>query len=388
MNSEQQAIREVQEHHFAGSFPQIATYSDVNLHELLAGDNDPFFITLALAEIGRVSSNGLLYDEALVESIAEQLKGSGGIRGHIPDGQESTAFPIDAVDWVGHQIIDKTLWAKAYVRPGETRDHIRRLKARGGSLGTSIYGFATREIVDEEQGIWRASPFELHSVDLAPAKMASLQMGGEFQISAETEQAKREAKEEEPAMLAEMRLEDVPERIREQIIEQARLASELARVQEIQAHVDELQSQVAEFERQIGEQNRQMEELSAAREAAEARLSEYEISEFQSRLAQRIKELSDWQVESEAGKNKLAALRQRLTRDVQSQMAESRDLEALETALTEVWEDNALIIATVRESLAGPNINFSDQSLPKEGSSEWLKSEEGIAELKKKYGAK
>jgi hypothetical protein len=202
---------------FAGDFPEIALYADVQLDLLTAGDEQPFFVTLAVAEVGRVSSNGLLYDEDLVMALARQLQGSGGIRGHIPSGAEGTAFPVDVVDWVGHVLLGTTLWAKAYVPPGDTREYIRRLKGRGGKLGTSIYGYGEREALAEDESVWRSKNFELHSLDLAAAKMASLDLGGQFAITSETTHNK-ENNEEGTMPIS---LEDVPDAVREQIIQQS-----------------------------------------------------------------------------------------------------------------------------------------------------------------------
>lgn len=177
------AIREFRVHELRGSFPKVDTYASVNVDLLTQGDTKPFYLVLPIARTGEISQNRLSYDKELVEAIAEQLQGLGGIRGHIPTDQAATAFPVEDVDWVGHKMVGDTLFAKGYIPPGETREYVRRLMARNGKLSTSIFG---KGIVGESSnGGTRLLNFSLEQVDLAPAKKASLQLGGEFAIVTE-----------------------------------------------------------------------------------------------------------------------------------------------------------------------------------------------------------
>lgn len=174
------SVREVRAHELRGEYPSVETYPSVDVSLLTQDDPKPFYIVMPIARSGEVSENRLDYDEALVQSIAEQLQGLGGIRGHIPKEQTDTAFPIEDVDWVGHTFKGKTLWAKGYVPPGETREYVRRLKARNGKLSTSIFGEGISGT--NADGRRRLLEFTLQQVDLAPAKKAALKLGGEFAI--------------------------------------------------------------------------------------------------------------------------------------------------------------------------------------------------------------
>ena len=170
-------IAETRIHRFKGDFPVVPTYPHVDVPMLEEGDEKPCYVTLPIAEIGRIADSGLEYDEELVTTIAEQMQdGSGGIRGHLKDEELPTAFPLDAVHWVGHVMEGKTLWAKGYIPPGESRDDIRRKIARGGTIGPSLFGAAVREMSSRKPGrpTWRAKNFKLDQVDLAPANRASL----------------------------------------------------------------------------------------------------------------------------------------------------------------------------------------------------------------------
>jgi hypothetical protein len=370
---------------FAGDFPQITNYPGVNLEMLTEGDVNPFFITLAIAEVGRTSSNGLLYDKELVDAIARQLQGSGGIQGHIPEGEENTTFPIDAVDWVGHVFQDNVLWAKAYVPPGETREYLRRLKARGGKLGTSIYGYGEREFVDEEQTVWRSRNFELHNVDLAPPKKAALEMGGEFLVTAETTNSDNKLRGTH--MPTEITLADVPQSIREQIIRQAQLETDAGRVSELSQQVTDLNNRVAELETIREEREARITTLETAVAERDTVIAEFREAEFNSVLDTRIAEATNWQVNDNAKKEKLEALRQSLRRGALTALGSGeRNAETIEAAIQRAFDDNQLIIETMRDSLAGPGAGVGgiNNHTPAQGS--WESYKENPQELTKKYG--
>ena len=378
-------IRETQIHTFAGLFPEVETYPTVNVDLLTTGDAQPFFITLPIAQVGRVSENGLLYDLPLVEAIAQQLAGSGGIRGHIPDGEESTAFPIDAVDWVGHVLENGILWAKAYVPPGETREYIRRLKARNGKLGTSIYGYGERETVEGD--VWRIQDFELHSVDLAPAKMASLKLGGEYRITAETTHIESDTSE----VSMDITLEQVPETVRTQIIEQARLQANVERVQELVQQVADLQGQITtlterhtEQQTHITEQTSRIAELEQIVSERDERIATFEQQAFEQTLVERIAEATNWQV-GEAQVSVLHTLRRRLRQDVLAELGAERDTARIETALQTVFNENQPLIEMTRDSLAGPSVHMgTDNHSPAEGS--WESYRENPGSLTEQWG--
>ena len=386
MSNSRIQIREHASHTFAGSFPQIERYAGVDWELLTAGDNNPFVITLAVAEIGRTSRNGLIYDNTLVNSIAEQLRGSGGIRGHIPDGEESTSFPVDAVDWIGHLLDENgVLWAKGYIPPGDTREQIRRAKARGGSIGTSIYGYGVHEPAETE-GTWYSREFELHSLDLAPAKMASLQMGGDFLVTSET---LNDNSEGEGSMPEEITLNDVPDSIREQIIQQAQLADDMGRVQELAASVETLTSRVSELEDLGAAQETRIAELTEERDAAQAQVAEFQELEFNNTLDARIAELTNWQVSDDANQTRLDALRTTLRRSILTTLGAVREEAEVETAIQSAWTENEVLVDTVREALSGPAMRYGNSkgNSSNNSSAVDLSAEDAPEQLKKKYGA-
>lgn len=170
---------------FKGQAPDVPIAPGVDIDALTSGVNDPVFVTLKIAQIGRKSKNGILYDEALVKEIVEQInrKRSGGIFGHIPASERDSAFPLPDGLWVGATLTGDTAWGKAYVRNLAAAEYVRHLKAVGGGLGTSIYGLGIPEKVSE--GVRRLKNFVLESLDFAPPERASLDMGGEFALSSE-----------------------------------------------------------------------------------------------------------------------------------------------------------------------------------------------------------
>jgi hypothetical protein len=165
--------------------PEVPIFEGVDLPLLTIKDvnTEPYFVTWPIAEVGRRSHNGLLYDDYLVNEIATQLFGLGGIRGHIPEDQVRWLFPIDSIDWVGTLRKGKFLYGKGYIPPGEDRDYMTRLIARGGLVGTSLMGLGERIKVDEQS--FRLRNFLLEQLDWVPWTRASLQMSGRVAITTE-----------------------------------------------------------------------------------------------------------------------------------------------------------------------------------------------------------
>jgi hypothetical protein len=88
-------IREYIVGEFRGDFPAVPTAAGVDLDALKSDDKDPFFVTLPVAGVNAMSANGLLYDEALVNSIVEQINRDHptGIMGHLRVEDLGTAYP-------------------------------------------------------------------------------------------------------------------------------------------------------------------------------------------------------------------------------------------------------------------------------------------------------
>lgn len=320
---------------FRGPFPDIQTDPRVNLGELTAGDENPFFIVLPIARVGEVSANGLEYDEALVSAIREQVVGRGGIMGHITDDERSTAFPIEDVDWVGVHRQGTTLWGKAYVPPGEAREYMRRLKARGGKLATSIYGKYREELPGTVEGSHRMVDFTLESLDLAPPDRAALQLGGAFAVTAQMEQEieKKEPEMDKDQVIAELTANDVPQAVREQIIGDWK-----------QQH--DTDSRIAELEQQNADAQTLISELQKTVEG-------YKAAEFDAALDARVAELVDWNVKSDEAKGKVEAFRRMLRQRIATELGDERTTDKVAEVSETVWAEMKPLAETLRDALAG-----------------------------------
>jgi hypothetical protein len=314
-----------------GSFPDVPIAAGVDLDELKTLDPQPVFVTLpVIPEIGTVSKNGLLYDEALATSIEEQIntKRPGGIFGHLKDEERDTSFPIPPAMWVGAKRVGQSLWAKAYVAPGAARDHIRQLKAMGGSIATSIYGKGAFEAV--EKGVRRLKDFDLESLDFAPPSRAALGYASAPNVTAELTQD--DPVEEQEVM--ELTIKDVSQALREQII------------QEFQA-ANNQQAQVAELTQQVTDRDTIITELRAS-------VQQSQVREFDNALDAKIAELVNWQVKGEAAQAKVDAFKRTLKSRILAEMGTDRKAERIAEVTATVWADLKEIAETVRDALAGP----------------------------------
>jgi hypothetical protein len=251
-------LREYMIGEFQGTYPEIPTDPKIDIAALTEGDDDPFFVTLPVAQIGRVSENGLVYDEKLVNAIEAQMVGKGGNMGHIKPEDRSSAFPVEDVDWVASLRVGDTTWGKAYVPPGKARTFIRRLKARGGQLATSIYGpHGGRETLPG--GSWRAANFTLESLDLAPADRAALKISGQFAVTAQmtTDNNSEDETMDKAQLIAELKVDDLPEALRQQVIQGWQAdKGEADRVAELENQLKAAGDKVAEMEKQVAETQR------------------------------------------------------------------------------------------------------------------------------------
>jgi hypothetical protein len=259
-------IQETQVGQFRGNFPDVPIAAGVDMAALRALDAEPVFVTLPIVpEVGAVSANGLLYDEALVNSIAEQInaKRPAGMFGHLKDSERDSAFPLPEALWVGAKREGATLWGKAYIRPGAARDYVRHLKAVGGEIATSIYGKGKPQPVRE--GVRRLSPFRLESLDFAPPERAALQQGALPQVTAEMQTTATRAADVEQELdmnreqvIAELTANDIPATVREQLVAEAVLphVAQLATIREtlgLDANAD-LITIIAEMKRKADEE--------------------------------------------------------------------------------------------------------------------------------------
>lgn len=160
-----------QVHALRGPYPAVPPAPPIDLAALTAGDADPLFVTLPVAQVGAVSQNGRRYDRAAVEAIVRAIQAGGvdGIKGHLRDDERGHRYDLPSLYWVGATLDeDGIAWAKAYIPPREAdlREHVRLAKASNAPLGTSLYGTANLA----PDGTVR--DLRLESIDLAhPARV-------------------------------------------------------------------------------------------------------------------------------------------------------------------------------------------------------------------------
>ncbi|TXH53001.1 MAG: hypothetical protein E6Q97_14340 [Desulfurellales bacterium] len=285
------------------------------MDELRALDPDPVFITLPVVpKVGAVSKNGLLYDEALVKSIEMQInaKRPGGRFGHLREEERDTAFPIPEGMWLGAKREGDTLWAKAYVH-GAAREHVRRLKAVGGSIATSIYGKGQYEPT-EQKGVRRLTNFDLESLDFAPPERAALGYAAAPIVTSEMETPM-----DRNQIISELTVDEIPARLRDALVAEYR-----TQVADRDTLITSLQTTVAEFRRQ----------------------------QFEGAVDARVAELTAWQTTGDEAKKKLDAFRRTLRSRIVSELA--GDASKLEAVIETIWTDLQPLAETVRDALAGP----------------------------------
>lgn len=160
-----------------GSYPDPAIAKDIDYDLLTEGDDDPMFVTLPIGKAGVTSGNHIHYDEDFVQELERQVIENKpvGLMGHLKEEDRATEFPTEAVHWVGVKRVGELLWGKGYVPPGEARERIRRYKAQGKKIATSIDAFVDRTW-DKAINAYRAvaDTLKLNQIDIAPADRAGI----------------------------------------------------------------------------------------------------------------------------------------------------------------------------------------------------------------------
>jgi hypothetical protein len=160
-----------------GAFPSVPIAADVDYPALIAGDDTPMFITLPIGKANVTSGNNRHYDEAFLQELERQTLANKpvGLMGHLSESERSTAFPPEAVHWIGALREGATLWGKGYIPPGPIRDRIKRYKDTGRAIATSIDAFA-EGVWDESIKAFRmaSNSLRLNQIDIAPADRAGI----------------------------------------------------------------------------------------------------------------------------------------------------------------------------------------------------------------------
>lgn len=416
-------IREIRQHDLSQGVPesiasQITMYPEVNLEKLKINDPTPYFLTREIARVGEISGNGLSYDEELVQRIGDQLRGKSGIRGHIKKDDEDSAFPVPHIYWVGHKRIGESLYAMGYVPPGETRDDLIVRDATGGTIGTSIWGkakpVAVRELKSKSnKRVWRAQDFRLDQVDLASPSSASLQLDEAFELTI----GEMLHGEDDPVP-DEITINDVPQRVREMIIEQAQGAASTQRVAELQAELSAAAERVAELEQShqivtaLAEQGgvepgqivttvaemrtvlqgitghievESVSEIPTRIQEMVTRINDFARKEREATIQGRVSEMTkDWQV-SKKGQERLEKMNLTFSKRVLSELTLDADEDRIKETVNTIWDEEFKDQAeTIRETLAGPPAAFGRSNGDKKYSDKYV-SEEGRSTMNDKF---
>lgn len=331
----EEIIREYHVSAFRGKVEDVPIADGVDVEAIRRRDADAVFVSLPIAEIGAISDNGLLYDEALVDSIAEQIntRRPGGIFGHLKDEDRKTSFPLPAGLWIGAKLFGQTLWAKSYIPPSAAREYVLNLKEVGGELATSIYGKGKYEKVRD--GVRRLTNFKLESLDFAPPSRAALGLGAIPHVTAEmTNQEGEEMTVDKAQVIAELTVADIPASIRDAIV------AEATKQDETQATIAELTSTVTAKDQLISELNKQVDG--------------FRLEGLNRLIDTQIAELTAWNVTDEEGKTALQTLRDLFRNQIVTRLGDKQDAGRVAEIAQAAWVDLKPIAEMVRDRLAGP----------------------------------
>jgi hypothetical protein len=411
-------IRENTDHTFGGDFPVVENYAHIAV-DFYEGDSDPLHVTLKIAEVGRISRNGLLYDEDLVSAIERYLPEADGLRGHLTE-DEVGKFPVADVFWLGHTRNGKELWAKGYIPPGASREDIKRRKRSGRKIGTSIYGTGFAEPVDEN-GTFRLRGFELETLDLLRHSSASLQNGGQFKLtreSAETPIVNENMEGEMP----EITLADVPQTLREQIIREAQVQHDAGRVKELEQKLEAAEKTVKEAREYsvvvgslrtiLGENvdvvavvSEMQKGLTQLREKFNvgadvnifvtveefySRMTEVQAREFAGRVEKAVEAITPFKVNDPQNVKRLGALRESAKKAAMTKLKGDETPEQVAIVVKQAYESPEIqIVAEMLRDLAGgPAAFVAGKDTREQGLSpaDRYLSEEGQKALAEKFG--
>lgn len=355
---------------FSGTYPEIPAAKGVNVADLTKGDNDALFVSLPVAEIGVTSRNGLYYDEKLVSEIEKQIneKRPNANFGHIKDQDRDTVFDVPAGIWVGAIREGKKLWGKAYILPGEENTYIRKLKAVGGSVATSIYGRGS--IVVDKEGRKRAASFILESLDFGSKDRVSLDINPQMVLTTEfvdNKESKKDTKKMSDKLdVTQLRKEDaagLPQEVKDAVLKEFEAASqELDKISELTFTIEQKDKTIAEYEKEI---------------------KEYRAERFSADLKVKIAEALNWDVSTadEKAVAALEALKTNLNRAVLVRLNGDLDTKKIERYITETMQtpEFSILAETVKERLAGPAVVVAANTGKENWREELVKNSKEIA---------
>ena len=224
-----------------GDYPtDIPLFSDVDIAELTAGDNDPMFLTLPIGQENVKSKNGRYYDSAFLAELERQVIATKpiGIMGHLKAEDLGTDFPEEAIHWVGTKRVGEMLWGKGYVPPGAARERVRRYKATNKPLATSIFAEAAGQFDKAVNAVrMAAKSLKLSQIDIGPADRVGVPSLARLPlVTAEMQTNQDEEQMDKVQIIREMTIDDadlLPKSVREAILATVQPAPEIALVTEL-----------------------------------------------------------------------------------------------------------------------------------------------------------
>lgn len=384
-------VREFEIGSFRGKYPDVPFAPTFDLEAIKQGDAKPFFVTLPIFEIGKVSDNKLRYTREFCESIVRGINEGGkvGIRGHIPKEKLTTDYPLPAVYWVGATIVGNRGWGKFYVPPGEHREHYRVLVNAGGEEAVSIYGKPTR-IYEYADGTYTPElpDFQL---DLAPPDRASLkfedrrfyvtsEMEGENPMSSEVDMRQVLAEMTDDALM-EMMGEDRVSRMTEMY---AKKKNRKLVAMEMQAFPPET---IAEYEQNVTRRDDQIAELTDTVNDQRTLIAELRQKMVAGALDAAVDEVFiEWNVKTEKGKRRLAELKKTIREGAIAEMGDEADDAKVADAVRASMTANEWVVEMARDALAGGSAAAGSDEQRGSGRTVKLPTQEEIEEARAKLG--
>lgn len=248
----------------AGKFPDVPVADGVNIDELVADDPNPTFLTLPIAEDGRVAEDGLRYTQQFNERLIANTINSRrvlGNMGHMSPFETIYRFDIPAAIWLGAMRTDDGIWwAKAYIVDGDVGNFVRRLKAANGVIATSIHmRYSPLGTTFLDDGTFTVDPdaAELLQLDFAPDERAALKMDRDMLVTSHMN-GESEEMPDKKEILASLTVADIamlPEDVKQAIINEASIDEQLTHFKtaatENAQQLQTLQGTLAERDREL-----------------------------------------------------------------------------------------------------------------------------------------
>lgn len=389
-------------------YPDVPIASDVNIEELTSVEKKngvkPVFLTLPIARVG-ANGRGLYdfgdkqlplhYDQSLVTEIKRGVVNQrpGGVMGHPDKHTMDTAFPIDQIIWVGAEQFGDTLWGKALIRDPQVAQYIRDRKSVNGKMATSILGKGDM-IAEPTYARFADGTFRLRRIDLAPYDQASLDLGGQFNVTAEMAandtvnnfQEKKEmaTREEVLAYLNGATAEDIAALVGENGMAVSELIAAKNRKKVIPSDVAEMALSADTTIRQMKtvetEKDRKIAEMTTE-------LKSFKEREFNTALESLIASKIDWHVTTERDKSVVAAVRGQMHDKVVAELKSDQDLHRAEVIIGEQMAGTfGVMLQMTRNGLAGTPAIIQGQNAEQTEADIRKKSLENAASLLGEYG--